>query len=90
MPGFYMSLTVPSVTATIFVVAVNAGLLHSNLLMPARQTVLADDHFYHIFNRGVDKRKIFMNKKDYDTFLEILIYYLVHPNGSRCWIVSLQ
>jgi len=29
----------------------------------------ANRHFYHIFNRGVDKRKVFMNDKDYSRFL---------------------
>ncbi len=28
-----------------------------------------DNHFYHIFNRGVDKRKVFMNNEDYHRFL---------------------
>lgn len=26
-------------------------------------------HFYHVFNRGVEKRKIFMDRKDYSRFL---------------------
>ncbi|HUW22370.1 MAG TPA: transposase, partial [Candidatus Bathyarchaeia archaeon] len=51
---------------------VKAGPLH----MPIRKTVFVNDHFYHIYNRGVEKRTIFKNKKDYDTFLEILTYYL--------------
>ena len=29
----------------------------------------ANNHFYHIYNRGVDKRKIFMDDKDYYRFL---------------------
>jgi len=29
----------------------------------------ANSHFYHVFNRGVDKRKIFMGDKDYSRFL---------------------
>jgi len=45
--------------------------------MPYRQTVFSNDLFYHIYNRGVEKRTIFQNEKDYRTFLEILIYYLV-------------
>ena len=45
--------------------------------MPVRKIVFANDYYYHIYNRGVEKRIIFQNKKDYNTFLEILIYYLV-------------
>ncbi len=29
----------------------------------------ANNHFYHVFNRGVDKRKVFMENKDYSRFL---------------------
>ncbi len=31
------------------------------------------NEFYHIYNRGADKRKIFINKDDYDRFI-ILLY----------------
>lgn len=33
---------------------------------------IAVESFYHIYNRGVDKRKIFLTKKDYDRFLASL------------------
>ncbi len=28
-----------------------------------------NNHFYHVFNRGVDKRKVYMENKDYSRFL---------------------
>jgi len=34
-----------------------------------RSVVFANNQYYHIYNRGVDKRKIFMNKEDYNRFL---------------------
>jgi putative transposase len=37
-----------------------------------RQTILARDEFYHIYNRGTDKRKIFSSQKDYERFLALL------------------
>ena len=37
-----------------------------------RKTVFADDQIYHIFNRGVDKRTIFLDDKDYLRFLHQL------------------
>ena len=44
--------------------------------MPKRNTIFADKAFYHIFNRGVEKRTIFVSDQDYQTFLDILTYYL--------------
>lgn len=34
-----------------------------------RKTIFANDEYYHIFNRGVDKREIFSNVQDYERFL---------------------
>lgn len=34
-----------------------------------RKTEFANGEHYHVFNRGVDKREIFSNTKDYDRFL---------------------
>jgi putative transposase len=34
-----------------------------------RKTEFANEEYYHIFNRGVDKREIFLNVKDYDRFI---------------------
>lgn len=33
---------------------------------------LAPFEFYHIYNRGTEKRKIFLTKRDYDRFVELL------------------
>ena len=38
--------------------------------------------YHHIFNRGCFKQKIFRKKKDYETFLDILKYYLRYPNQN--------
>lgn len=34
-----------------------------------RKTEFVNDEYYHIFNRGVDKREIFLNAQDYNRFL---------------------
>ncbi|MDD5489785.1 MAG: transposase, partial [Candidatus Moranbacteria bacterium] len=34
-----------------------------------RKIKFANGEYYHIFNRGVDKRKIFLEEKDYQRFL---------------------
>lgn len=43
--------------------------------MPARFIPLANDEFYHVFNRGVAKLPIFHTKRDYQRFLFTLDYY---------------
>ncbi len=37
-----------------------------------RITPIIEEEFYHIYNRGVDKRKIFNSSKDYERFLFLL------------------
>ncbi len=46
--------------------------------MPARNTVkqFIPDAYYHIYNRGVEKRDIFCDKQDYLVFLSYLKTYL--------------
>lgn len=43
--------------------------------MPIRTTPFANGYFYHLFNRGVEKRIIFQDDRDYIHFLKILGYY---------------
>ncbi len=43
--------------------------------MPKRKESLLNGQIYHIFNRGVEKRKVFLNNKDYNRFLEALSHY---------------
>jgi len=40
-----------------------------------RREIIAVGEYYHIFNRGVDKRIIFKHNKDYVRFLESLIFF---------------
>src|SRR4030042_3583339 len=50
--------------------------------MPKREPSLVQNEVYHIFNRGVEKRNIFLNEKDYKHFRETLEYYQV-PNNIK-------
>lgn len=43
--------------------------------MSLRKTILATDQIYHIYNRGVEKRQIFLNKRNYNRFMELTSYY---------------
>jgi putative transposase len=37
-----------------------------------RKVVLSVGEFYHVYNRGVEKRKVFLTKKDYERFQRLL------------------
>lgn len=39
--------------------------------------------YYHIYNRGVEKRNIFMNNLDYSRFLETLDFYRKSPQPQK-------
>lgn len=43
--------------------------------MPYRTVSLVNESFYHIFNRGVEKRTIFTDDRDKNRFLKTLSYY---------------
>jgi REP element-mobilizing transposase RayT len=52
--------------------------------MPSRyyRRTFIRGYYYHIYNRGANKEIVFKNKEDYVTFLKILEYYLIFPNGK--------
>lgn len=43
--------------------------------MPGRTTPLVNGEYYHIFNRGSEKRDIFTKPRDYSRFRQTLYYY---------------
>ena len=49
--------------------------------MPTKNTIkiYIENGYYHIFNRGVDKREIFLDEQDCITFLHYLKLYLSSP-----------
>jgi putative transposase len=40
-----------------------------------RKTVFVNSHYYHVFNRGVERRTVFLNKREYRRFLDTFIFY---------------
>ncbi len=51
--------------------------------MSYRQAVFANGQFYHVFNRGVEKRTTFIDKRDYNRFIENLEYYRTRDQHVR-------
>lgn len=52
--------------------------------MPAKNIIkeFAPDSYYHIYNRGVAKQKIFTDNQDYKVFLGYLKLYLTIPENN--------
>jgi len=50
--------------------------------MPAKNIIkeFVPEVYYHIYNRGVAKQKIFLDNQDYKTYLSYLKLYLTLPN----------
>lgn len=40
-----------------------------------RKVVFANEEYYHIFNRGVEKRTTFTNKYEFMRAVDVIIYY---------------
>lgn len=57
------------------------GLVNHNGFMPSKNRVKTyiENGYYHIYNRGVEKRDIFIDDQDYRAFLHFLKNYLSPP-----------
>lgn len=53
--------------------------------MPAKNSLkqYLENGYYHIYNRGVEKRKIFLDQQDYGVFLTYLKEYLLPKNEKQ-------
>jgi len=53
--------------------------------MPSKNAIkiYIEDGIYHIYNQGVEKRDIFMDKQDYRVFLYYLKSYLISPEKQE-------
>lgn len=46
---------------------------------------LAEGHYYHIYNRGVNRSSIFFSHSDYKSFLKKYWFYMYIPCKTYCW-----
>lgn len=55
--------------------------------MPAKNSrkTYAENGYYHIYNRGVEKRTIFLDQQDYGVFLSYLKEYLLPKNEKELY-----
>lgn len=51
--------------------------------MPSRIIPFVNSHYYHIYNRGSEKRSIFENQRDFQRFLKTLRYYQIEGPKPR-------
>ncbi len=53
--------------------------------MPAKNRIkqYVEKGYYHIYNRGTEKRKIFLDRQDYNVFLSYLKEYLLPKNEKE-------
>lgn len=53
--------------------------------MPSKNTVkeFAPNSFYHVYNRGVERRVIFMDDQDYTVFIGLLKKYITGENHNK-------
>jgi len=60
--------------------------------MPAKNAIKEYEAggYYHIYNRGVEKRIIFKDEKDYKTFLSYLELYLIPPVSGDSGVQGLS
>lgn len=58
--------------------------------MPGRTTVFVNNYFYHVYNRGVEKKQIFIHPQDYQRFLKILYYYQFEGPKVKFSLISKQ
>lgn len=58
--------------------------------MPSRNSVklYIENGYYHIYNRGIDKRDIFLDDGDYKVFLGFLKRYLISPPDKKRGVES--
>lgn len=58
---------------------------HPVIIMPSKNSIKTyiEDSYYHVYNRGVEKRNIFLDEKDYHVFLNLMKIYLSPvPNAT--------
>ena len=55
--------------------------------MPAKNTIkqYLENGYYHLYNRGVEKRLIFLDEQDYSVFLAYLKEYLLPKNENELY-----
>lgn len=60
-------------------------------MKPMRKVVLANDEVYHVFNRSIEQRPIFIDKREYNrAFLTLDFYHFANPSLKLSKALSLE
>lgn len=59
------------------------------LFMASKPRYYSKDYYYHIYNCGVEKRKVFINLFDYNRFLEVCGYYITRQGVAYAFFKRL-
>ncbi len=51
--------------------------------MSYQQAVFANNEIYHIYNRGVEKRQTYLDKRDNERFIQTMFYYQLKKPPTR-------
>lgn len=60
------------------------------VVMPSRyyRRIFIKGYYYHIYNRGANKKVVFRDAQDYQVFTDILAYYLGFPAGKPLSVLN--
>lgn len=50
-------------------------ILYYQFMASIRKTILATGQTYHIYNRGIERREVFTNKREYQRAVDVISYY---------------
>lgn len=56
--------------------------------MPYRTTTLVNNEIYHIYNRGIEKRNIFLCKRDHQRCLDTFSFYQYKNNSTKFSLIT--
>lgn len=51
--------------------------------MAYQQAIFGNGEYYHVYNRGVEKRAVFLDQRDYQRFIQTLQYYQLNNPPTR-------
>jgi REP element-mobilizing transposase RayT len=73
--SFFVETIIPVFSSLCTTVGIESLQLSYNTAMPVAKVPLENGEFYHVYNRGVDKRIVFVDTQDYLRFYQSLAFF---------------